>query len=243
MPALLSIAQAVAQRRIAQTATRVDTAANLAGITLAAGQVAQESDTGLQKVGPGLYNALPYMPRRWSADATNLLAATNGDGVEKTVGSFVIPANTLAVDGDVINVLLRGLYLNNTGSNQSPQFGLGLNSDANWFMGAASTQTIGSINATRLVTADIRVVRTSATTVDVSVILFMAATGNAMTNFGTAYGTWDWVGFGPRSVVGLGVAFNCANQNTINLKAILAAHGTPTLHQITGIAGRGVLLT
>ncbi|MBK8200416.1 MAG: hypothetical protein IPK75_18870 [Acidobacteria bacterium] len=182
-------------------------------------------------------------PRRWSASATGLLATTNGDGVEKTVGRIVIPANTLAVDGDAIDLTFAAAYLNNTGSNQSPQLGISRNLLANWYMGSA--QTVVATHANLYVfLLGVRIDRTSSTTANVTagVTVTLLDGSASVSGFGTRYGSLT-VGGAVRGLLSIGAPMDWTIENTIKFKAILATNGTPALHQITGLTGRGILLT
>lgn len=226
--------------------TIVNTAAILTARnpSLAAWQMAVESDTGMRKFGPGQYNSLSYMPRRWSAIATNILPATSGDGVEKTLADIVIPANTLRLDGDVIRIGVRGLYLNNTGSNQTPQWGIALNARDDWFLSSSSGQSttfgVGQVE----VFFDFICVRTSASTITIDPVLSMSNQPAWWVNsFGVGsngFGTWNWNGT-QRRAAGVGVVFDCAELNVLHIKTKLSAYVTPELHQVAGNSGYAIL--
>lgn len=211
------------EERAWKTRTIVGTAAQLSGLTLAAGQVAQD-ENGLRKIGPGLYSALAYQPRRWSAAATNLLPTTNGDGVEKTVGSFVIPANTLANDGDRIILTLLFSYLNNTGSAQTPRWGANINSEANLFFSSATALTVASGAAAGNYAIDLALVRASSTSISIDAIFEQSG--------GLSYASTR------RRSLGTLATLNAAIANTLNIKLLISTHvADPSLHQIAGIRG------
>ena len=111
MAQLLSISQMVAQRRTAATAPIVNTEANLDALnpTLAAGQMARASDTGLTKYGPGQWGSLQSALQRgvptnvldYGADSTgtkdSYSAFVAAEAATSAGGVFWIPPGTYAL--------------------------------------------------------------------------------------------------------------------------------------------------
>ena len=96
---------------------RVGTAAQLAGITLAPGQVAQASDTGLIKRGPGLFSALAYEPQLYLSRQTDVVCPFNDATERDCFAATTLPAGLLASDGNFLHVYQEVYCINSINCN------------------------------------------------------------------------------------------------------------------------------
>lgn len=105
---------------------RIDTAANLAGVTLKAGQIGRESDTGNEKIGDGstVYSSLGYW--RWKQTGSAAIAYSTGSAQQ--IISTTIPLKTLAATGDRLIFDAKIRYLNNSGASRGVNIGMKLGS-------------------------------------------------------------------------------------------------------------------